>query len=177
MLCPRLYRTLHGVLHLRDGRDPAAQYEIECRLHLMETLNFAPHRRQRGRKGNGKDLQRHQLLRQLSRRGPGGDEPHFEITGYPRKGVLFTDGEGGYRYAPTGGFTGGDEFRYVCIYKFGNRSEEIPVSVRVSPIDSGVFYSDMRDHPAGVAATRLAEKEIMTGRRVDGKYIFAPDEA
>lgn len=154
-----------------------SQYEIECRLHLMETLNFAP------TAGSGEEKETARTYSGISCFGsfhgedPEGDELHFEITGYPRKGVLFTDGEGGYRYAPTGGFTGGDEFRYVCIDKFGNRSEEIPVSVRVSPIDSGVFYSDMRDHPAGVAATRLAEKEIMTGRRVDGKYIFAPDES
>ena len=155
-----------------------SQYEIECQIYLLETLNFAP-----VGPTNAEDDAVVETFSGISCFGafegedPEGDALHFEIARYPRKGILFTDGEGGYRYLPTGGFTGKDSFSYVCVDRYGNRSDEIEVGVRVSGISSGVLYSDLQNHPAGVAATVLAEKNIMTGGTVGGRYIFDPEES
>ena len=154
-----------------------SQYEIECRLYLLETLNIAPVGPASAKDDVVQTFSGISYFGVFEGNDPEGDALHFEVTQYPRKGILFTDGEGGYRYAPTGGFTGKDDFSYVCVDRYGNRSAEIPVSVRVSGISSGVVYSDMREHPAGVAATTLAEKKIMTGKTLGGRYIFAPEES
>lgn len=156
----------------------AEQYEVTCSLHLLSGLNFAP----TVAAENGKEVIATYAgitcYGKMEGNDPEGDALHYELTSYPRKGITVWDGTTGeYRYIPTGNYVGNDRFGYVSIDRYGNRSEETTVQVKIEKEPTGVFYEDLREHPAGVAALTLAAKGIMTGEALGGSYLFRPDES
>ena len=72
--------------------------------------------------------------------------------------------------------TGKDSFTYVAIDPAGNTSPEAKVSLRIDKPDTKVTYSDLKGHPVQKSAIRLAEEGIYTGRYVNGRYFFDPDQ-
>ena len=102
----------------------------------------------------------------------------YIVTAYPEKGTLdMIDAHSGhYRYTPIEGFTGEDSFEYIAVGTSGQRSEPVTVDINVRKNDTGVFYCDMKDEKAHLAAMILAERGIMVGRTVCGVGYFEPDE-
>ena len=107
---------------------------------------------------------------------PEGDALRYVITKYPSKGTRRqTRSYGSYCYRQSQ-LDGSDSF-YLCSYdQYGNRSEEVKVTVKVEKPDTKVVYDDLNGHWAHYAALRMAEKGVMVGETVGGKTLFNPDK-
>ena len=107
-----------------------------------------------------------------------GDALTFQLTSTPARGAvtLAEDGSSQFVYTPYENKTGKDSFTYVAIDPAGNTSPEAKVSLRIDKPDTKVTYSDLKGHPVQKSAIRLAEEGIYTGRYVNGRYFFDPDQ-
>ncbi len=115
----------------------------------------------------------------LSAYDPDGDAMVFEIVKYPQNGALrLTDRAAGtYIYTPNNDFSGTDSFSYVARDVYGNYSAARTVNLQVSVAGTAVRYTDMEGSSAAVAALRLTEAGVMSGRQVGNLYYFYPDES
>ncbi|MGI6203512.1 MAG: S-layer homology domain-containing protein [Eubacteriales bacterium] len=158
----------------------AQPYEVLCTLYVLSELNLAP---TVTTAVNGKQkltaLRNVDLYGRLMATDPEGDALRYVITKYPSKGTLELTNEsyGSYCYRPKVNWTGSDSFTYAVYDQYGNRSEEVKVTVKVEKPDTKVVYDDLNGHWAHYAALRMAEKGVMVGETVGGKTLFNPDKA
>ncbi len=106
----------------------------------------------------------------------GSDTDIYNIIAQPKRGLLKVNSDGTFKYTPASGYTGVDSFVYSVSDKYGNESEEATVSIKIQRPDTDVFYTDMSDHYAAVAAIRLAEKDILVGEMLGEMRVFCPDK-
>lgn len=155
-------------------------YEVLCTLYVLSELNLAP---TVSTAVNGKQkltaLRNVDLYGRLIASDPEGDALRYVITKYPSKGTLelTNDSYGSYCYTPKANWTGSDSFTYAVFDQYGNRSDEVKVTIKVEKPDTSVVYDDMGGHWAHYAALRMAEKGVMVGETVGGKTLFNPDKA
>lgn len=155
-------------------------YDVLCTLYVLSELNLAP---TISAAVNGKQkltaLRNVELYGRLMATDPEGDALRYVITKYPSKGSLelTNDSYGTYCYRPKANWTGTDSFTYMVFDQYGNRSDEVKVSIKVEKPDIKIVYDDMSGHWAHYAALRLAEKGVMVGETVGGKTLFSPDKA
>ena len=155
-----------------------AAYEIACRIHVLEELNYSPTVRMAG--GEALSVSTHRDFAgygTLTAYDPEGDALIFEVVRAPRHGlVIMTDAAcGEYVYLPRIGYTGEDTFVYVAHDEYGNYSTSAEVSVNVSEPSVSVDFADMtgrRDHNA---ALTMAELGIMQGEEQGEKTYFYPE--
>ncbi len=110
------------------------------------------------------------------RSSTGSDEDIYEIISQPKRGIISISTDGKFKYTPSSGYIGVDSFVYRIIDKYGNRSNEATVSLKIERPDTNIVYTDMSDHYAACAAIRLAEKNILTGERLGDQTVFCPDK-
>lgn len=158
----------------------AEPYEVLCTLYVLSELNLAP---TVSAAVNGKQkltaLRNINLYGTLRASDPEGDNLRYVIISYPGKGLLtmISGSYGSYCYTPKSNWTGSDSFTYAVYDQYGNRSEEIKVTVKVEKPGTSVVYDDMTGHWAHYAALKLAENGVMVGETVGGKTLFNPDRA
>jgi hypothetical protein len=158
----------------------AEPYEVLCTLYVLSELNLAP---TISTAVNGKQkltaLRNVDLYGRLIASDPEGDILRYVITKYPSKGLLelTNDAYGSYCYTPKPNWTGSDSFTYAVYDQYGNRSDEVKVTIKVEKPDTSIVYDDMSSHWAHYAALRMAEKGVMIGETVGGKTLFNPDRA
>jgi hypothetical protein len=151
-------------------------YDIVCNLHLLDRLNFAP----------VGDLNSEALTTfsgvcsygHLSGYDPDNDDVTFEISSYPKKGILtlIDAKKGRYVYSPYKNSYGEDSFEYTIKDQYGNRSSAICVNITLNEIDSNDVYSDMALEPSAYGATLLSELNIFRGERIGGSLVFSPEK-
>ncbi len=107
---------------------------------------------------------------------PEGDNLALQVVSYPKHGVIsVTDEErGSYRYTPTKGYVGSDEFVIVARDNYGNYSEASTVSVKVEK--NGVVFTDTKGHWCENAAISLYEKGIANVIEVGERLVFSPND-
>lgn len=158
----------------------AEPYEVLCTLYVLSELNLAP---TISTAVNGEQkltaLRNVDLYGRLMASDPEGDILRYVITKYPSKGLLelTNDAYGSYCYTPKSNWTGSDSFTYAVYDQYGNRSDEVKVTIKVEKPDTSIVYDDMSNHWAHYAALRMAEKGVMIGETVGGKTLFNPDRA
>lgn len=158
----------------------AEPYDVLCTLYVLSELNLAP---TISAAVNGKQkltaLRNVDLYGRLMANDPEGDMLRYVITKYPSKGMLelTNDSYGSYCYTPKPNWTGSDTFTYAVYDQYGNRSDEVKVTIKVEKPDTSIVYDDMGGHWAHYAALRMAEKGVMIGETVGGKTLFNPDRA
>jgi len=158
----------------------AEPYDVLCTLYVLSELNLAP---TISAAVNGKQkltaLRNVDLYGRLMANDPEGDMLRYVITKYPSKGMLelTNDSYGSYCYTPKPNWTGSDTFTYAVYDQYGNRSDEVKVTIKVEKPDTSIVYDDMGGHWAHYAALRMAEKGVMIGETVGGKMLFNPDRA
>lgn len=156
-----------------------SDYEITCRLCLLEELNFTPTvslvPAVTLNPVTYRDLP---LTSALSAYDPEGDEVTFEIVRYADHGqVSVTDRTtGAYTYTPHRGFVGTDSFTYVARDRWGNYSTSATVSVQVLP-PAAATYADLEGVEAAAAILALSDRGLMNGTRVGNTNYFKPAEA
>jgi hypothetical protein len=106
-----------------------------------------------------------------------GDAVSYSVVSEPDKGaaVVLEDGAT-FVYTPMSGKSGRDSFSYTASDSSGNVSEPATVNVTINRSKTAVTYADMTDNAAYPAAVQMAEKGVMVGRQVGGKYLFEPDK-
>jgi len=152
-------------------------YEMACSLFVLDELNFAPTAASVDETAlcwsTQKDIP---VWGTLKAHDPEGDELRFEIVSYPKKGVLTMRTESGdYIYTPTGGYVGRDSFTYAAYDRYGNRSEDIKISLDIDRRACDVEYSDMNGHWAQNAAIKMTAAGIMNGDSSGGLLCFNPN--
>lgn len=98
----------------------------------------------------------------------------ISVTSQPKKGTISFNGDV-YTYTPFAGMSGGDSFKYKAVDKYGYASAEACVRVDIEK-NPGLTYEDMRGNTNACAAVKLAERGVMTGTKIGGKYYFIPNE-
>lgn len=169
------------------GRDAAfvfeaggeASYSVTCTLRILEKSNYAP-------TSAGVDEDRFTLRTfkniavygTLPASDPEGDGLTFEVVSYPKKGLLaLTDRDDGqFVYTPVKNYAGKDSFTYTVTDEYGNRSDEMTVTIRISSSEHGTVFEDMIGHWGHYSAIRLSDLGIMTGKVEGEKNLFGPDE-
>ena len=168
------------------GRDAAFVFEageegyaVTCTLRMLEKQNYAP-------TSAGVEESRFtvQTFKNIAVYGtlpasdPEGDDLLFEVVSYPKKGLLtLTDRDDGqFVYTPVKNYAGKDSFTYTVTDEYGNRSDEMTVTLRVRASEHGTVFEDMIGHWGHYSAIRLSDLGIMTGKVEGEKNVFAPDE-
>ena len=153
--------------------------EIECILKFIDKVNYAP-------EATGDSVGAGNITTQasisfygnLDATDPEGDAIEYIIVSYPKRGILsIVEGESGrYCYTPTGKFKGKDKFTYVARDEYGNYSEPMTVSVRVSERMCDTVYRDMEEREEYNAAVAMTAMGIMSGRQIGDDLYFEPDQ-
>ncbi len=104
------------------------------------------------------------------------DELTFEIMNPPTHGsVKFTDAARGYyEYTSDESYVGKDSFTVRVTDKYGNRSPETKVTLRIGKYDTSEVYSDMDGHWANAAVISCVRSGIVDAAASEDK--FYPDE-
>ena len=153
--------------------------EIECILKFIDKVNYAPEA------GNGSvsagsitTQESISVYGNLDATDPEGDAIDFIIVSYPKKGNLtLTESENGrYCYTPYDGYTGKDKFTYVARDEYGNYSEPVTVTVKVSERMCDTVYRDMDERAEYNAAVAMTAMGIMSGRQLGDDLYFEPDQ-
>ena len=105
---------------------------------------------------------------------PDGDAVVFRLATMPKYGEVETSGDTGFVYTPAGKKSS-DSFTYTAVDALGNVSQEATVEISIKKQTAAVMYSDMKEHPSGYAAIRLAETGIFTGKQLGSEFLFEPD--
>ncbi len=155
-------------------------YAVTCSLRMLEKPNYAP-------SAAGIDDNRFtvQTFKNIAVYGtlpssdPESDNLIFEVVSYPQKGLLtLTDRDNGqFVYTPVKNYAGKDRFTYTVIDEYGNRSEEMTMTLRIRASKQGMVYEDMIGHRGHYSAITLSDLGIMTGTVAGGKHYFAPNES
>ncbi len=150
---------------------------VTCRLHLINSLNFAPTAPAEGEQTMA-TLCNVPIYGKLTASDPEEDLLHYRITAYPAGGTLrMTDRkEGRFCYTPVEDYVGEDSFRFVAVDCYGNESEEQTVALTVDRSTAAVTYCDMEGSEALLPAMRLAEKGVMIGETIGASAYFHPEK-
>lgn len=178
---------LHFVFATEEIRDSRfcfssnlGEYEISCKMCLVESANFAPivsiDTKQSISVGTYRNVA---VYGELMATDKEGDGFVFEIVSQPKHGTLTMEGTsvGAYRYLPENGYSGEDSFRYVAVDEYGNYSAAAEVKIKVDVQKDGLVYADMKDNAAHVSAIALTERGILSASLVDEKSYFDPDRS
>ncbi len=109
---------------------------------------------------------------------PEGDSLTFIVVAEPQKGtVTLTDAAtGDFTYTPDNNATGVDSFQFKA--NDGNADSniaDIVVTITV-PEPPPFVYADLVNHWANFSAGKLAERGLIVGEKIAGKYYFYPDK-
>ena len=153
--------------------------EIECVLKFIDKVNYAPEAM--GDSVSASNIQTQaaiSLFGNLEAIDPEGDSVEYIIVSYPKRGILsLAEKESGrYCYTPIGGYTGKDKFTYVARDEYGNYSEPMTVSVKVTERMCDTVYRDMEDREEYNAAVAMTAMGIMSGMQIGDDLYFRPDE-
>ena len=150
--------------------------ELECLLRFVEKVNYAP--KTEAESGYLTTQASISAYGRLSATDPEGDKTEYIIVSYPKNGILtFTDEEAGkYRYTPTDGFVGYDEFSYVVRDEYGNYSSPVTLDIKVTERMCDAEFLDMTDREEYGAAVAMTAMGIMCGSIVGDDLYFSPDE-
>jgi len=126
----------------------SGSYEVACNMYVLDELNFAPTAASVDESALCWSTQKEiPVWGTLRAHDPEGDEVRYEIVSYPKKGVLSMRTDfGDYIYTPVDGYTGKDSFSYAAYDKYGNRSEDVTVTLDISKRACDVEYGDMAGH-------------------------------
>ena len=117
---------------------------------------------------------------------PDNDPLVFDIVYQPQKGtvVITNEATGAFAYDPNENETGTDFFQFKA--NDGNLDSNTatvnititqPVATPTPPPDPPIFvYADLVNHWAYYSAGKLADKGMIVGEKIAGKYYFYPDK-
>ena len=114
----------------------------------------------------------------LSATDPDGDELTYIIVDAPKKGTLkLTDAStGSFRYTANEGAAGKDQFTFIAVDQYGNKSEPATVKIVTSENKSGIVYTDLAGSEYQLPAVEMAERGVIVGEKIGDESFFYPDK-
>ncbi|MBE6616421.1 MAG: hypothetical protein E7627_00545 [Ruminococcaceae bacterium] len=154
------------------------EYSISCILKYSDSYNSAPTVSQSSDSVPVWTQMDITTFGKLGANDPEGDELTFDVTEYPKNGLveILNKNTGDYRYTPYDGVTGKDSFTYVARDEWGNYSEEKTVLVEIDKAAAELVFEDMTGHWAHNAALVIAAEDAMAVESKNGLLYFNPDE-
>ncbi len=163
------------------GEDPfGAAYR--CDLYTLDTVNTAPtvsasdsiFVNSAGEAAAYSGIVHHGIIPASDAEG---DALRFEILRNPAHGTLqLVDSvRGYYEYTADADYTGPDSFTVRVTDRYGNRSAETKLSLRVKAPEDGEVFADMEGHPASAAVISCVRSGVLDAPEAD--ECFYPDEA
>ncbi len=149
----------------------------ECALYTLANVNTAP--TVEASVGNAKNERTAYTgvayLGAISATDREGDALTFEVIKKPSNGtVKLTDKARGYfEYTSADGFVGKDSFTVRVTDKYGNRSSDAKITVRVEKASESEVYADMGGHWANTAVITCVKAGVIDAANTGDK--FYPD--
>ncbi len=152
--------------------------EIECRMKFLDKVNYAPEADKNASAEVFNTQENIAVFGTLSAVDPEGDAIEYIIVSYPSHGVLEEpkSESGRFCYTPREGYTGKDSFVYTARDEYGNYSEPIKVSIRVSERMCDTVYTDMIGREEYNGAVAMTAMGVMSGRILGDDIYFMPEE-
>ncbi len=152
--------------------------EIECIMKFINKVNYAPEAGGETADVSVRTQAEISVYGNLTAKDPEGDDISYMIVTYPKRGSLsLIPGEDGrYCYTPADGFTGSDRFSYVARDEYGNWSEPVSVTVRVTARMCDAEYIDMKERAEYGAAVAMTAMGVMGGTLLGDDMYFSPDK-
>lgn len=145
--------------------------ELDCVIRFSETENLAPI-------ATSLSLATYESISVSAPLGaydPDGDSLTYVIKRYPTEGTIKI-AEGIATYTPTEGFIGTDSFSFYTMDSFGRTSKVATAKIKVGKNNSGIYFADMKDSAAHLAAIHAAKQSFMTYTLIGNSYYFDPNE-
>ena len=145
-----------------------------CTVCMLDSLNFAP-------SAASAELAAKEAIpvfSSLSATDPDGDELTYIIVDAPKKGTLkLTDAStGSFRYTANEGAAGKDQFTFIAVDQYGNKSEPATVKIVTSENKSGIVYTDLAGSEYQLPAVEMAELGVIVGEKIGDESFFYPDK-
>lgn len=139
-------------------------------IRVLRTANAAPTLEG----GSVSTLQNMPVSATVAATDPDGDTLHLQLRRPPAQGTVTLQADR-FCYEPYLGAVGSDSFTLYAVDRFGNYSPDALIEINIEQNQSGLFYTDMADHPSAYAAVKLHEVGVFTGEQVGTGYFFYPD--
>ncbi len=153
-------------------------YALVCNIYMIDSINYSPTVQTASYLSLNRETYKDVMISGLlTAHDPEGDEMIFEISSYPKHGILkLTDKKlGTYTYTPNSSYTGDDTFEYVVRDRYGNYSTAAKITISVNSQKTSTVYSDMLDNELYSHAIAVTEEGLMNGVRVGDYFYFEAD--
>ena len=149
--------------------------EIPCVVKLIDEINYAPTFLSENDSVN--TYSNVSCYGNIRTSDPEGDITDIQIVMYPEHGTLnVTDStRGSFKYTPTNGFVGEDEFVVVARDNYGNYSSTQTINVCVE--NNGIFFKDTVGHWCENAAINLYQAGAVEVANYNEGMVFCPDDS
>ena len=100
----------------------------------------------------------------------------LQLTSLPKNGTISLNENNEFVYTPFNNFSGADSFQYrISSNGVQSNISECSITVCENIPETRFCYEDMKNHSSRYAAEKMAEKNIIKGEKIAGKYYFHPD--
>ena len=147
--------------------------KVECIMKFVDKVNYAPKTDDTSVAHTQSEIE---YFGRLEAHDPEGDALEFMVVTYPKNGELTLDKDGKYSYMPRGEFVGKDKFTFVVRDSFGNFSEPMSVSIKVSERMCDTVFVDMIGRSEYNGAVAMAAMGIMNGKILGNDIYFEADK-
>ncbi|MBQ8836765.1 MAG: S-layer homology domain-containing protein [Clostridia bacterium] len=149
--------------------------EVPCVVKILDEVNYAPTFAEDS--CSVSTYNNVSLYGSVRASDPEGDVTDLQIVSYPKHGTLTVTNTsyGSYKYTPTSGYVGDDEFVVVARDEYGNYSSVQTVNVNVEK--NGVFFIDTAGHWCENAAICLYEMGAVEVVNYQDGMVFCPDDS
>ena len=89
-------------------------------------------------------------------------------------GVLLENLSDRVKLTPVKKISGKEDVRYYMIDSYGQKSNTAKIRINIKKPKTDVFYADMNDNPAHFASLVLAERNVMSGKKIGNISLFEP---
>ncbi len=153
-------------------------YAVACNIFMLNSINYSPTVHTASFLSLNQETYKDVMISGvLAAHDPEGDELTFEVTNYPKHGLLVLENKtlGTYTYTPNSSYTGEDSFEYVVRDKYGNYSTSAKIMISVNAQKTSTVYSDMLKNELYSHALAVTEEGLMNGVRVGDYFYFESD--
>lgn len=148
-------------------------YSTECNLFVIGTANLSPVVTKDSI--SIKTSRGTSVFGSVTATDPENDELTYYVTDHPKKGTVTVSGSS-FVYTPSEGKRGRDSFSICAVDAYGNRSDDVDVSVKISKNAPDVEFTDLDGHWAAAAAEKMINAGVMNGEYVNGVPYFYPSD-
>ncbi|MDD4164507.1 MAG: S-layer homology domain-containing protein [Eubacteriales bacterium] len=144
--------------------------DVGCVINILTDDNFSPV----ASGGSLTTMENITVYGELKVVEPDNDSVTYNIIKFPRNGYARIGGDGSIVYTPRRGYNGSDTLIYTASDKYGNKSAEARIDIKVIENDSGIYFEDLKTSRIHLDAIEMAKNNIMTYSYDNGLYLFSP---